>query len=185
MRRGRLPALVLMTDDDRLSDPLPAVRALPRGSMVVVRARDAKRRDELARAILKLAHKRGLAVLIASDPEMAAKLGAEGIHLPEARAKEAAYWRARFPTLMITASAHSYRAPMHTHALPIDAIFLSPVFGTGSHPDRASLTPLRANIIARAINKPVYALGGIDARNATLLTPDSFSGIAAIGALAV
>ncbi len=41
-------------------------------------------------------------------------------------------------------------------------------------------------MLARAIEKPVYALGGIDARNADgLLSRDAFNGIAAIGALAV
>ena len=34
-----LPPLVLMTDDERLPDPLAAARLLPRGSMVIVRAR--------------------------------------------------------------------------------------------------------------------------------------------------
>jgi thiamine-phosphate pyrophosphorylase len=174
-----------MTDDERLPDPLAAIRALPHGSMVVVRTRDAKRRAELGRTILKLAHKNGLAVLIAGDPELAAQLRADGFHLPEARAKESTYWRARFSNMIVTSSAHSYRALMHTRVLPIDILFLSPVFATGSHPDRANLTPLRANIIARTANKPVYALGGIDARNATLLAHDAFSGIAAIGALAV
>ena len=185
MRRPGLPSLVLMTDDERLPDPLAAVRALPRGNMVVVRARDSTRRAELSRAILKLAHKNGLGVLIASDPELAAQLGADGFHLPEASAKESAYWRARFPNMIVTSSVHSYRALVHARALPIDILFLSPVFATGSHPDRASLTPLRANIVARAANKPVYALGGIDAHNAALLTRDAFVGIAAIGALAV
>jgi thiamine monophosphate synthase len=37
-------------------------------------------------------------------------------------------------------------------------------------------------LIARAAPVPVYALGGITARNAGLLAP-SFSGIAAIGGL--
>jgi thiamine-phosphate pyrophosphorylase len=143
LRRGRLPSLVLMTDDERLPDPLAAAGALPRGSMVVIRARETKRRDELSRAILKLAHRKGLAVLIASDPEMAARLGADGLHLPEARMGETASWRARFPSLMITTTAHSFRALMLVRALPIDAVFLSPVFATRSHPDRMSLTPLR------------------------------------------
>jgi thiamine-phosphate pyrophosphorylase len=174
-----------MTDDGRLPDPLAAVRELPRGSMVVIRARDANRRAELSCAILKLAQRKTLAVLIASDPEMAAQLGADGFHLPETRAGEASHWRARFPNFMATASAHSFRALMRTRLLPVDAVFLSPVFATGSHPDRAGLSPHRANIIARAIDKPVYALGGIDARNATLLTRAAFAGIAAIGALAV
>jgi len=42
------------------------------------------------------------------------------------------------------------------------------------------LTPVRAAFIAALSPVPVYALGGITARNAALLAP-AFSGIAAIG----
>ena len=87
--------------------------------------------------------------LIAGDPELASRLGADGLHLPEARAGEAAYWRARFPPLLITTSAHSLRALLRAQSLPVDAVFLSPVFATRSHPGRASLSPVRANLIAR------------------------------------
>jgi thiamine-phosphate pyrophosphorylase len=175
--------LVLMTDDTRLADPLAAASVLPRGSMVVVRARDAERRDTLARALLKRARVCGLGILIADDPLLAVRLGADGFHLPEARMGEAAYWRARFPDFTITAAAHSAHALMRARLLPIDAFFLSPVFATASHTERAALAPLRASMIAKAAGKPVYALGGIDAQNARRLT--GFAGIAAIGALAV
>lgn len=168
--------LVLMTDDTRLPDPLAAVRALPRGSMVVVRARDGL--ETLARAVLKIARKRGLAVLIAGDPLLAVRLGADGFHLPEARAGEAAYWRARFGTMFVTASAHTLRGLRTAHT---DAVFLSPIFPTASHPDRAPLSPVRANLIAQKTRMPVYALGGIDARNVKRL--HGFACVAAIGAL--
>lgn len=179
--RGNLPALVLMTDDGRLADPLAAACALPRGSMIVVRARDDTRRKTLSAALLKIARRHGLAVIIADDPELTARLGADGIHLSEMRAGEAAHWRTRFPALLITTSAHSLRAVLKAQNLPVDAIFLSPVFPTLSHPDRASLSPLRAMSIARASRRAVYALGGIDSRNAARLC--GFVGIAAIGAL--
>jgi thiamine-phosphate pyrophosphorylase len=167
-----LPALVLMTDDARLPDPLAAARALPKGSMVVARSR--AELEPLVRALLKAR----CTVLVAGNPLLAARLGAHGIHLPQARAGEAARWRARFPDMLITTAAHSLRALAREH---VDAFFLSPVFETASHPGRAALGALRANMIARQVRVPVYALGGIDARNAARLS--GFSGIAAIGAL--
>jgi thiamine-phosphate pyrophosphorylase len=179
-----LPSLVLMTDDDRLPDPLAAALALPRGSMVVARSRNSQRLNELSRALLKLARRRGIGVLIAGDPLLAARLGADGIHLAESRMGEIAHWRARFSGMMITTSAHSFHALSSARCVPVDAIFLSPIFATKSHSQRVALTPLRANLIARAAGKPVYALGGIDARNAQKLAPDIYAGIAAIGALA-
>jgi thiamine-phosphate pyrophosphorylase len=173
-----------MTDDERLPDPLTAARALPRGSMVVVRARDTAKREGLGRDMLKVSRSHGFAVLVAADPVLAVRLRADGIHLPETQAHEAAHWRARFPSMMLTTAVHSLAAVMRARTLPVDAIFLSPIFATKSHPGGAALTALRASIIARASGKPVYALGGINGRNASLLACDAFSGIAAIGALA-
>ncbi len=177
---GELPALVLMTDDERLADPLAAARDLPRGSMVIVRARQAAHRAKLAAAMLVLAGSRHLFILIADDPALAARLGADGLHLPEAHAHTAAHWRALHPRWLITVASHG-NAPVPPAA---DAAFLSPVFATHSHPNRANLSAIRASFIAARARKPVYALGGIDAHNAACLSR-AFSGIAAIGALAV
>jgi thiamine-phosphate pyrophosphorylase len=175
--------LVLMTDDERLADPLAAARALPRGSMVVVRARDGARRKALAFAMMAMARRRELIVLIASDGNLAAACGADGVHLPEADLGRAARQRACHASLFITTSAHSFAAV--GRAKNVDAIFLSPIFATESHPGRAAFGAVRANLIARASRVPVYALGGIDPRNAARLSPSSFCGIAAIGALDV
>jgi thiamine-phosphate pyrophosphorylase len=179
-RRNLLPALVMMTDDERLTDPLGAARALPRGSMVIVRARQPERRKRLAGAMMTIARERGLFVLIASDAALALACGADGVHLPEARLGEAASLRARH-RLIVTGAAHSLSALRKTAWL--DAAILSPVFATASHPGHATLTPVRAALIARAARLPVYALGGITPANAGRLS--GFSGIAAIGALAV
>ena len=96
---------------------------------------------------------------------------------------ESAYWRARFPSLLITTSAHSLSALLLAQPMPVDAVFLSPVFATRSHPGRTALTPMRANLLAKQMRRPLYALGGIEAHNATLL--HGFAGIAAISALAI
>src|SRR5262249_52958540 len=117
--------LALLTDDVRLPDPHAAARALPKASLVIVRARDAKRRAQLARSLLALARARGLLLLVADDPILAGRIGAHGIHLPDARAREAAHWRARFPRWFITAAAHSLRAISRSDAA--DAVLLSPV----------------------------------------------------------
>jgi len=180
-----VPPLVLMTDDARLADPLAAASALPRGSMVVVRARDAAKRAALARGLMTLSRMRSLIVLVADDPALAASCGADGLHLPETRLGEAMHQRARHPTWLISASAHSLAALGKAMRLPVDAVFLSPVFATQSHLGRAALTVVRANLIAGFAMLPVYALGGVDARNARLLSARSFAGIAAIGALNV
>lgn len=161
--------------DDRKADWAQAAQALPHGGVVVVRARDAKRRRRLAQELQGFAR-----LLIADDPELAEEIGAAGLHLPEARMREAGHWRRRHPNWIITSSAHSLRVLMGANHL--DAVFLSPVFATTSHKGAQPLTPVRAAMMAARASVPVYALGGITARNAALLAP-SFSGIAAISSL--
>jgi len=166
--------LALMTDDDRLPDPVSAARALPKGSLVIVRSRDAKRRYALGEALR--AQTSGLILLAADDPVLADIL--HGLHLPEARARDAAHWRALRPHWVITVAAHSSRG---MHAPYADAVLLSPVFATKSHPQGKILTPARARLMVRNALLPVLALGGVTVRNAALLF--GFSGIAAIGSL--
>jgi thiamine-phosphate pyrophosphorylase len=174
----RFGRLVLMTDDARLPDPVAAARRLPRGSLIVVRAHDDAKRARLAQSLKTVARSRGLTLLIAGDAALAARIGADGIHLPEARAREASHWRARHPNWIITAAAHSLRV-----CRGADAVFLSPVFVTGSHPDAVILGAMRARIIARLSPVPVYALGGIDAKSVRRLEGGAFAGVAAISAL--
>ena len=173
---SRLPPLILFTDDDRLPDPLAAAKALPRGGLIIVRARDATRRRELALALREVARAQGLFLSIAGDAALARAVGADGVHLPEAQIGEAAGLGRRF---LVTASAHSLAALRR--AAEVDAMVLSAVFPTASHSGRAALGVCRANLMARLARGPVYALGGISAENAGRL--HGFCGIAAIGAL--
>lgn len=173
--RCGLPPLILLTDDERLSDPRAAARALPKGSIVIVRARDRKRLVQLVRMLVPLTRARGLFLLSAGEMVP----GADGVHLPEARIGEAARWRAT-RQILVTASAHSFGTLRRTTL--VDAVLLSPVFPTRSHPGRVALGPVRVAMIARQSPVAVYALGGITPENAGRLR--GFCGIAAIGALA-
>ena len=168
-----------MTDDDRLPDPLSATRQLARGSMVVVRSRNEVRRSAWAHALVRIANTRGILVLIANDVRLAVRCNADGVHFSEANVGQATHWRALRPRWFISTSAHGLRGAFA--AKFVDAIFLSPVFRTRSHPQSPPLTAVRANRMAAAFAKPVYALGGVTAQNARLL--HGFAGIAAIGAL--
>ena len=182
LNAGNLPPLVLMTDDDRLPDPCAAARLLPRGSLIVLRARERPRRKELAAALARVARSRALFLLIAGDPYLAH--AADGVHFPEAQMGAVAYWRARRPDWFLTASAHSLKAAQRAALFGADAVFLSPVFPTESHPGRAAITPVRLRLMAQGLRIPAYALGGINAGNVQQLVGAGLAGIAAIGALA-
>jgi thiamine-phosphate pyrophosphorylase len=180
---GLLPALVLMTDEKRLPCPLSAARALPKGSGLIVRHSNTHARAGLAHALGAIARERDLILLIAGDAKLADEVHADGLHLPETRLAEAADWRARRATWLITVAVHSAQALRHAAEAGAHAAFLAPVFPTKSHPGRAALGPVRFIVMAREAAIPVYALGGISAANVARLSHAHAAGIAAVEAL--
>jgi len=184
-RNPWLPHLVFLMDDDRVTEPLAAVTALPRGSLVIVRARDAARRRALAAATRSIACRRGILWIVASDPDLAARAGADGAHFPEAGAGEALHWRVKRPGWLIICAAHSLQACGRAARARADAVLLGPVFATQSHAGRAFLGPARFRLMARQSVIPIYGLGGIDAGTAKQLRDAPLAGLAAVGALAV
>jgi len=178
-----LPSLIFMTEEARVPDPVAAAAALPKGTAIILRHRDEKRREALARALAPLASRRGLVLLIAGDPGLATRVGAGGVHFPEARIAEASHWRVLRPHWLITAAAHSERALLEAARAGVDAALLAPVFPTRSHPGGAAIGPLRLRSIAARARLPLYALGGIGAENISRLAGAKLAGIAAIEAL--
>ena len=177
-----LPALVLMTDDVRLADPLPAACALPPGSAVILRHYRAPERASLARSLAAIARRRGLVLLVGEDPALARRVGAHGVHLPERAVGRAGAVRWHRDWL-ITAAAHSHTALRAAAAAGADAVVLAPVFATASHPGARALGPHRFAALSRNCPIPVYALGGIDRAHARLLPGTGAVGIAGIGGL--
>jgi thiamine-phosphate pyrophosphorylase len=172
-----------MTDEARLLDPVAAARALPRGSAIILRHRQAEVRAALAGRLAPIAKARGLVLLIAGDAALAMRVKAGGLHLAEARAREAAHWKALRPGWIVTAAAHSLLALRTAKLARADASLLAPVFATKSHLGRPPIGAARARMIARQSPLPVYALGGIDARSVGRLRGARFAGIAGVGAL--
>ena len=177
-----LPALILMTDEARLADPLSAARALPAGSAIILRHYGMPERAELGRQLAAIARRRGLVLLVGEDPVLARRVGAHGVHLPERAIRRAGAVRWQRDWLL-TAAVHSQAALLSAAAAGADAALLSPVFATPSHPDIRALGPQRFAVLARASPIPVYALGGIDSARARLLRGSGAVGIAGIGGL--
>jgi thiamine-phosphate pyrophosphorylase len=182
-RASAFAALILMTDERRLPDPLKAARALPKGAAIIVRHTNETARARLAVQLKTIARSRGLRLLIAGDARLAQYVRADGLHLPEARAREASHWKALRPFWLITVAVHSARGLAIAANAGADAALLAPAFTTASHKERAPLGVAKLRTIAMQATLPIYALGGIDASNIGRLRGARLAGIAAIGAL--
>lgn len=106
---------------------------------------------------------RGLIFLVSADPTLASAIGADGVHWPEARLRGV---RKRRPHFIETASAHTRAGIARAHALGLDAAILSTVFPSRSPSASRAIGPLRFRLIAHNAPLPVYALGGVNERNA-------------------
>jgi len=186
-RRRELPVLWLFTDDARLVDPCAAIAALPpRLCGVVFRHDGVAGRAALAMRVARLCRSLGIALVVAGDARIASAVGA-GVHLRGGRRKgcgqqdhgQRSWLRAG---TLVTSSAHSAAEVRRAMALGVDAVFLSPVLPTSSHPGAPALGVVRWAAGARHVRGAVMALGGVDGGMIRRL-PRWCGGAGAIGAL--
>ena len=80
-------------------------------------------------------------------------------------------------------AAHSAIEAVIAHRNRADLIFVSPVYATRTHPGARPLGPLRAASIARHVEIPAIALGGMTEARFKRLRKFGFVGWAAIDGL--
>jgi thiamine-phosphate pyrophosphorylase len=179
-RQPSLPALWLISDarnDAVLEDVLAR---LPRGSGFIFRhyhldpAARRKRFDRLAR----IARRRDHTVILSGEARAARQWGADGNYRVPAQAGTSGPGQVlcsgtRSPPArgrgMRLITAHSLREIGCARRAGADAIVLSPVFPTRSHPAAKPLGPARFRLLAAHAGVPVVALGGRNARRARRL----------------
>ncbi len=111
-----------------------------------------------------------------------------GCHLPEWALRRFAGMAKTLPThFLVTAAAHGEQAIIAAARAGADAVLISPVFTTTSHPGGKSLGIIRfARLagLARSLGLGVYALGGINSpANVRRLGGIAITGIAGISFL--
>jgi thiamine-phosphate pyrophosphorylase len=158
--------------------------ALPRGRAGVVLRHDSDPdRAALGRDLARICRARRLVLVVAGDLRLAAALGA-GLHLRGGR--RPGYSR---PRGVVTSSAHSARDLWRAARAGADLTFLSPAFGTSSHPGAAGLGPLRWGAMVQCLKRGrtrmrLGALGGVDGTSVRRLRRDACQAVGAISALA-
>ncbi|WP_296176489.1 thiamine phosphate synthase [uncultured Brevundimonas sp.] len=177
-----LPPLLFFTDPSRTPRPWETAAHLPAGAGVVFRsfgAADALETGLRLRAATKAA---GVRLLVGLDADLAERVEADGVHLPE-RALSAAYaLSGRRPDWLLTGAAHSPEAVKN--ARDLDALVLSPVFPAGgASANKAVLGVEGFKALAALASCPAYALGGISAANVAALIGSGACGIAGVDAV--
>jgi thiamine-phosphate pyrophosphorylase len=172
-----------MTDLERTPDPVAAIKRLPKGAGVIFRYYQAPNRKEIARALAPLCRKLQIKFLIAEDWRLATEINADGVHLPEHALRS---WRGggnkrNGKRFLITSAAHSQSSLWDAGRAGVDAVLVSPVFPTVSHPNKMPLGITQFSNMCRISPVPVYALGGVTQNNLTRLKNSGCVGVAGIG----
>lgn len=163
-KRYPVPRLVLLSDARNDAALERALARLPVGSALVFRhyhLAPAERRRRWA-ALRRLARARGIVLVAAGLP---CGRGAQGRYGAPASVRGAGAGGLRLAT------AHSLRELGQAARARADAVLLSPVLPTRSHPGAPVLGLVRFLLLARQSAVPVLALGGMTRATARRLPP--------------
>ncbi len=168
--KRRVPRCWLMVDA-RLGEHIPAiVAAMPPRSAVVVRpyAMRLEGRTEMIKGIRRAARAKRHLLLIAGGGSDA---GFDGRH-----------GGTRKTTGFLSLPVHGRRELAQANRLGADAVLISPVWPTRSHPDGAALGKRGFACLAAGSSAQAIALGGVTARGFARLKIHGTAGWAAIDA---
>ena len=112
----------------------------------------------LMRETLDRAHRHGARVVVNDEPAVAARLGADGVHLTSTRLMAMGQ---RPDSPLCGASCHDRKELEHAARLGLDYVVLGPVLPTLSHPGSRTLGWQGFSALIEAYPLPVYAIGGM------------------------
>ena len=169
-RHTILPRIWLISDARNDAGLEAAIARLPRGSGFIYRHYHLAGPQRRARfdALRRVARSAGHLVVLAGSAAVARRWKADGAYGDSQRL-------AHGPALLRLATAHSLRDLGRVRRA--DAVLLSPVYATRSHPDAPVLGAVRTNLLAVRSVVPVLALGGLVARRAKPLRVHGWAGI--------
>ena len=160
--RHPFPTIWLISDVRNDAGLEAALKRMPRGSGLIYRhyhLSPAARRARFER-LARIARRCGHLVMLAGSAKEARAWRADGAY-------GAPHRLARGPRAIRLVTVHSLRELTRAHRA--DAVLLSPVFQTRSHPGGAVLGAVRFLTLARRSRHPVIALGGMSQARARQL----------------
>ena len=140
---------------------------------------DPASRAVFAKTAVALCHRYGARVLVNGDAELAAAVGADGLHLPAA---QLAHLQQRPDFHLVAASCHSAQELEQAALLGCDFAVFGPVRPTASHPGAAGIgwEGFAAEVAVPPL--PVFGLGGLSRVDLDRAQQAGAHGIAAIRA---
>ncbi len=172
------------TNRKRCADLSSVIKNLPKNSAIIFREYDleAPEREKLATEIMQICRKYGHKILIGKNLELARKLRADGVHFSDHDQLPLQILnRKNLPQkFILSVACHNFLSVLKLRKLKIDAIFISPIFLTKSHPNAQPLGLQRLSRIILKTKSSIYALGGVNSQNINSLQRLGASGFGGI-----
>ena len=137
----------------------------------------------LARRFVALCREKGVVSIINDSPELAAAVGADGVHVGQ---EDLECSRARAllgPDKIVGVSAHSVEEALRAQAAGADYLGVGAAFVTGTKTDARPISRETIRAITAAVDIPVVAIGGVSRDNLPALKGCGLAGVAVVSAL--
>ena len=138
---------------------------------------------EEAKEIQKLCREYHVPFVINDNVEIAAAIGADGVHVGQSDMEAGDVRRRLGPDKIIGVSAQTAEQALRAQEHGADYLGVGAVFPTGSKADATEVSRETLEEICRAVDIPVIAIGGIGKENVMELKGSGICGIAVISAI--
>ena len=119
----------------------------------------------MARRIMPVAREAGVPFVINDFPEVAAEIGADGVHVGQDDARIDEVRQLLGPDRIVGKSTHSLAQAREAGAEAVDYIGFGPIFATPTKPEYSPIGPEDIATVEREIPVPVFCIGGIKREN--------------------
>ena len=168
-------------------DPVALAEAAILGGADVLQLRDKKVSDKIflktARRLRALTKSLGVPLIINDRLRLAAKCGADGVHLGQKDGSLAEARKILGPDAIVGRSTHTPEQALAAEREGFDYIGVGPVYATPTKPGRKPAGLRLVRFAAKNLQIPFVAIGGIDERNLGEVTDAGARCVAVVRAL--
>ena len=171
VKNKKLPRIIIVFNEKEFNKNFFLKLKIPNGAAILLRSYKIKGRKKIAKQLLKFFKIKKLKLLISEDIKLARDINADGVHFPTYMVKkDIINWslinKIKIKkNLIITTAIHNSKELENAQLFDFDAGLLSPVFPSKSHPNGKSLGIRKFSKLVDKSDLPIYALGGINAKN--------------------
>ena len=153
--------------------------------IVQLREKHLGQADFLAEAerFVALCREKGAVSIINDNVEIAAQVGADGVHVGQEDLEAGRARELLGPDRLIGVSAHSVEEALAAQAAGADYLGIGAAFATGTKADATPISRETIRAITAAVDIPVVAIGGISRDNILELRDCGLDGVAVVSAL--